>query len=162
MQIPIFQIKWWIHYEMMDDIHESECPEPWCMITSSNSFINNLTSSSQLTNTLYLTEQTLTSRTKHKQETCAHIKGENNDASCCKQKGRTEENISLSMAWEFRETYSNLQITDYTFMHHIKYFALSLFMQTYTQYFTASVQQRTGFHTTFSKYLLSCNHLKKN
>lgn len=47
-------------------------------------------------------------------------------------------------------------------MHHIKYFALSPFMQTYTQYFTASVQQRTGFHTTFSKYLLSCNHLKKN
>lgn len=46
-------------------------------------------------------------------------------------------------------------------MHHIKYFALSPFMQTYTQYFTASVQQRTGFHTTFSKYLLSCNHLKK-
>lgn len=46
-------------------------------------------------------------------------------------------------------------------MHHIKYFALSPFMQTYTQYFTASVQQRTGFHTTFSKYLLSHNHLKK-
>lgn len=46
-------------------------------------------------------------------------------------------------------------------MHHIKYFALSPFMQTYTQYFTASVQQRTGFHTTSSKYLLSCNHLKK-
>lgn len=46
-------------------------------------------------------------------------------------------------------------------MHHIKYFALSPFMQTYTQYFTASVQQRTGFHTTFSKYLLSYNHLKK-
>lgn len=46
-------------------------------------------------------------------------------------------------------------------MHHIKYFALSPFMQTYTQYFTASVQQRTGFHTTFLKYLLSYNHLKK-
>lgn len=97
----------------MDDTHEPEHPEPWCMITSSNGFVNNLTSRSQLTNTPYLTEQTGTSQTKHKRETCAHTEGESNDAACCKQRGRTEENISLSMAWKSAETYSNLQITDY-------------------------------------------------
>lgn len=65
------------NYEMMDDIYGSERFEPWNMTVSSNSFINNLTPKSQRTSTLYLTEQTVTSQTKHKQETCAHTKSEN-------------------------------------------------------------------------------------
>jgi len=108
-----------------------------------NSFTDSFTSSSRPTNT----RRTSPSPDVADEASWPNMKGDRNGASRCKPKGRTEGNISPSTAWEFRATYSNLQRTADVFMHHIKYFALSPFMQTYTQYFTASVQQRTGFHT---------------